>query len=103
VSEHNAPDRPPGKADFEAVRAALLCLGVSEELTSSDEFRDGEGQRSGSRDSARRVRRALVDKLFDVLDASEDLMDRQVQNRLRPAGAADERRLGLVRQPGPVI
>ena len=94
MSEHNAPDRPPGKADFEAVRAALLRLGVSVELTSGHKLRDVEGQRSGSRDSARRVRRALVDELFDVLDASEDLIVLQVQNRLRPAGAADERRSG---------
>lgn len=52
MSEHNAPDRPPGKADFEAVRAALLRLGISEELASSDEFTDGEGQSTESRDTA---------------------------------------------------
>jgi hypothetical protein len=84
VSEHNAPDRPPGKADFEAVRAALLRLGISEELASSDEFTDGEGRSTESRDTARRVRRALVDQLLEVLDAREDLIDLQVENGLDP-------------------
>ena len=86
MGEHNAPDRPPGKADFEAVRAALLRLGVSEELAGSDEFPDGEGQRTESRDTARRVRRALVDELLDVLDAREDLIELQVGNGLDPLG-----------------
>ena len=84
MSQHSAPERPPGKADFEAVRPAVLRLGVSEELASSEEFTDGEGQRTESRDTARRVRRALVDELLDVLDAREDLVDLQVENGLDP-------------------
>ena len=51
---------------------------------SSDEFTDGEGQSTESTDTARRVRRALVDDLLDVLDAREYLIDLQVEKGLDP-------------------
>jgi hypothetical protein len=92
----------PGKADFEAVRTALLRLGISEEFASSDEFTDGEGQSTESRDIARRVRRALVDELLDVRDARQDLIDLQVQNGLNPLELLTKRRLGLDHRRGPV-
>ena len=102
MSEHNAPDRPPGKADFEAVRAPLLRLGVREELASSDEFSDGDGQRSDWRDAARHVRHALLDELLDVLDAREDLIDLQVQNGLDPLELLTSDDSGLDHWPGRV-
>ena len=83
MHEHNPQERPPGKSDIEAVRAALLRLGTSEELIGEEEFA-GEAHRCEATRVARRVRRALVDELLDVLDAREDLMDLQVQNWLDP-------------------
>ncbi len=100
MSEHSAPDCPPGKADVEAVRAALPRLGVSEELVSS-EFSDRAGRRRGSRDTARRMRRALVDELLGVLDAHEDLIDLQVQKGLDQLELLTKR-LGLAHRPGRV-
>ena len=84
MSQHNAPDRPPGKGDFEAVRAALLRLDVSEAVVSSEEVPEGEGRRQDSQDTARGVRRALVDELVDVLGTREDLIHLQVQRWLDP-------------------
>lgn len=83
MHEHNPKARPPGRSDIEAVRAALLRLGTSEELIGEDEFA-GDARPTEARHVTRRVRRALVDELLDVLDAREDLMDLQAQNGLDP-------------------
>jgi hypothetical protein len=83
MHEHNPQDRSPGKSDIEAVRAALLRLGTSEELIGEEEFA-GDARDSEARRTARRVRRVLVDELLDVLDARLDLIDLQVQNGLDP-------------------
>jgi hypothetical protein len=83
MHEHNPQARRPGRSDIEAVRSALLRLGTSEELIGEEEFAS-DARDSEARRTARRVRRALVDELLDVLDAREDLIDLQIHNGLDP-------------------